>query len=767
MRQLYYILRTLVNGRGTNVIKTISLTLGLFVGILLFAKIAFEFNYNTDYDESENLYMIMADNTINGVKKEAAPMVMGPVANTIREAFPEEIQYATTIHKIGNQLFFFGDKEFQYEALFADSLFFQTMGITVLQGNVKDLANPYMIFISEETAKKTFGDESPVGKTLNLNKRNDFVVKGVFKKITENNTIRPDVVGSLQTLINEGIYFRWYGGDIYMGFVRLRPGADVERINPRISSIIDNHMEYNVEKNGWGVLYSLSKAKNSHMKNSEVRRRVMIMTVLGLSLLLIAALNYVLISISSLTSRAKGIGVHKCNGASTSDIFKMFIYETGVIISISLLLVVILIFTIRPFIEEVLETSIAGLFVWKVMWVPLVVVLILFLIAGVLPGRLFSRIPVTQVFRHYSESKQGWKRPLLFIQFAGVSFILGLLCIIMLQYQQVTTFNLGYQTEGLATTYHYFENREVGRATIANLPMVEDIAFSMMDIGVEISGDFVGDPGGKMLFSASLNYCDYNYMPLLGIKIKEGKSMNSPGQTVINEEYVRLMRWTDSPIGKGPNAAMNRDAVIVGVMENFVSNSLFVDTEPLMYVAKPDVQGCITVKLKEPYKESLKGLNESIKETFPTTRIEFTYMPDRLIQKYESTRRFRDMVLLAFIFILLITLMGLIGYVNDEVTRRSKEIAIRKVNGAEVKDILTLLSKGISWIALPSVAIGILFSYFVGKEWLMQFERFNIELSVFLFLLIVIAILTLIFGTVIFKSWNIANDDPVKSIKNE
>lgn len=767
MRQLYYTLRTLTRGRGSNIIKTISLTLGLFVGILLFAKIAFELSYNADYEEPENLCVIMSDYTISGMKGDVSPIVMGPVPRTIGEAFPEEIESTSIIRYDGAYTYYFGENRFNYETLYADTLFFQTMGITVLQGNVKELANPDMIFISDEFAKKAFGNENPIGKTLKKDKTHEFTVRGVFKQISENNTLRPDAVISFQNILNGGMYFGWNGGDSFMGVVRLRPGADLEKMNARMDAVIEPYMEFNPEKNGWGVQYSLSKARDFHLKDPELRMKLMIMFILGFALLLIAALNYVLISISSLTIRAKGIGVHKCNGASTGDVFGMFMYETGIIIGVSLVLVSILVFTFKELIEEILEASLAGLFVWKVMWVPVLVILFLFIVAGVLPGRMFSRIPVTQVFRHYTESKQGWKRPLLFIQFSGVSFIFGLLCIVIMQYRQVTTFDLGYQTEGLATAHHYFDNREVGRATIANLPMVEDIAFSWSDIGYGLSGDFVGDYGGKMLFSTRFNQCDYNYVPLLGIKIKEGKNLDGPGQVLVNEEYVRLMRWTDSPIGKNPQSASFRETVVVGVMEDFVDNSLFIGNQPVLFAGNADTQGCIAVRLKAPYKESLKALNEAMKEAFPTNNIEFTYMPDRMMKAYDSTRRFRDMVLLAFASILLITLMGLFGYVNDEVRRRSKEIAIRKVNGAEAYDILSLLSKGIAWIALPSVAIGTVCSYVVGKEWLMQFERFQMNLSVPLYILIAIVILILIFGTVILKSWHIANDDPVNSIKNE
>ena len=768
MRQLYYTFRTLIRGRGSNIIKTISLTLGLFVGILLFAKIAFELNYNKDYQEPENLCVIMSVYTLEGVKEEPSPIIMGPVTKTIQESFPEEVEYTSITKEFGASPYFFGENSYNCRTTYADTLFFQTLGIVVKLGNVKDLANPDMAFISDEFAQKFFGDENPIGKVVMKDKTQEVMIRGVFKQIGENNSIRPDIVISFENIAKYyGWYFGWGGGDSYTGYVRLRPGVDVEKINARMDAVIEQYMEFNPEKNGWGVQYGLQKADEVHMNNPELRMKVTIMFVLAFALLIIAALNYVLISISSLIIRAKGIGVHKCNGASGANIFGMFMWETAIIMGIAILLVFVLVFSFSEFIEDILESSIAGMFVWKALWVPALVVFFLFIVAGVLPGRMFARIPVTQVFRHYTEGKQAWKRPLLFVQFTAVSFIFGLLCVVMIQYREIINYNVGYRMEGVATGYHNFENLEVARSTIANFSMVEDVSFSWSNVGTGLSGDFVLGADGRTLFSTRFNACNYNYTSLLGIKIKEGKHMDGPDQVLVNEEYVRLMRWTDSPIGKRPQASAARDAVIVGVMENFVDASLFTGVRPVLFIGSKGSQGTITVRLKAPYKESVKALNQVITEAYPSNNIHFTYLQDQLKNQYESTRRFRDMVLLAFASVLLITLMGLFGYVNDEVRRRSKEIAIRKVNGAEASDILRLLSGGIAWVALPAVLIGITCSYFVGKEWLMQFERLQMLLSVPLFISIALFVLILIFGTVILKSWHIANDDPVNSIKNE
>ena len=155
---------------------------------------------------------------------------------------------------------------------------------------------------------------------------------------------------------------------------------------------------------------------------------ISIMSLLGFAILFIAALNYVLISVSSLSYRAKAVGVHKCNGASGGSVFGMFLLETGIIILLSIGVMVLLLLNFREMIEETMEVQLTSLFVPGRIWVPMLVVLVLFVIGGVLPGRMFARIPVSQVFRRYTEGKKGWKRPLLFIQFMGVAFICGLMC---------------------------------------------------------------------------------------------------------------------------------------------------------------------------------------------------------------------------------------------------------------------------------------------------------------------------------------------------
>ena len=262
--------------------------------------------------------------------------------------------------------------------------------------------------------------------------------------------MRPEAVISLPTAWSrhlEGNY-SWSGGDSWIEYIRFREGADRSVVNKRIDAMIDKYRPAE-DKKVFGYTAFVQPIRDTYRGYEDVRRMTNIMSILGLAILFIAALNYVLISISSLSYRAKSVGVHKCSGANGGTIFGMFLLETALIILGALLLMAMLLVNFRDVVEDTTVAKLSMLFAPERIWVPIAVVATLFVVGGVLPGRLFARIPVSQVFRRYSEGKKGWKRPLLFIQFAGVAFICGLMCVVMAQYQYVLNKDMGYNPKGL------------------------------------------------------------------------------------------------------------------------------------------------------------------------------------------------------------------------------------------------------------------------------------------------------------------------------
>lgn len=771
MKQLYYVLQTLLHGRGANVIKIISLTLGITVSILIFAREAFEMNFDTCYKDYERLCSVKAIWTYADGDKSTGFMTLGPTAGAIAESFPKEVESATaTLHWWGSNTLFRGEMRFTPGILIVDTCFFKTMGTEVLSGDPREMINPDVLFISRHFAEKVFADKNPVGEVLKYNKNMPMTVKGVYEDFPENSSLYgQNVLMPMATVLkNNWSNWGWDGGDSYYAFVRLHKPSDREVINRQIPEMVKKYRPKELASSGVEYNAELIPVTRFRIENDfdGSMGMIWIMIILGTTILLTVTLNYVLSSISSMSQRAKAIGVHKCNGADTGTIFGMFLWETGIILMVSLLCMVFLLLNFQDMLEDLIDVSLKTLFNIENIWAPACVVLFLFIIGGVLPGQLFSRIPVTQVFQRYSQGKKGWKRSLLFVQFVGVAFIFSLLTLVLFQSNRITTKERGFDTHRVACTYYSFSSEDNARSVIMNLPYVEGAASSSDPLSIGLSGIHVTTDGGNTL-SMRINFFDKDYVPFAKLKLKAGKNVEKKGDIIVNETFLKLMHWEENPLGR---QVRNNDEVlgnIVGVMEDFVTgNPAYTGVLPLVVLYKSKFSGCVQLRLKEPFDENLKRLNKDMEEIYPQGDIVFDSAEKQIDLQSHGVTNFRNAILLAAITIFFIALMGLISYVTDETQRRSKEIAIRKVNGAEATGILHMLINDIMLTALPAVIVGTAGSWYIGSLWMDQFYD-RVEFLPVYYILIALLVLALIIGCVVMKSWRIANENPVKSIKSE
>ena len=769
MKQLYYVIRTLLRGRGSNIIKVISLGLGLTMSILLFSRVAFEQSYDTFYKDYDNLYQIFSIFSADGEQFEPQKQNCGPVAGAILENFPKEVEAATSIaYFLGGPLYN-GSVRFDDEILLADSLFFRTMGIEVLSGNPEnELVQPDVIFLSDRLAQKIFGGENPIGKVLSYNKEIAFTVKGTYAALPENTTMRPEGVVSMPTAWSRSWgNYSWRGGDSYYEYIRFRPGADKEIINARLDDMIQKYRPEE-DKKAYGYTAFVKPIRDVYRNEDQVKRMDSIMSILAFAILFIAALNYVLISISSLTYRAKAVGVHKCSGASGGTVFSMFLLETGIIIVLALVLMGLILLNFQEFIEDTTAAKLSVLFAPDRIWVPLAVVLVLFVVGGVLPGRLFARIPVSQVFRRYTEGKKGWKRPLLFIQFAGVAFICGLMYVVMAQYNYVKDKDMGYNPQRVAVGNAYFGSEEESGPALQffrGLPYVEEVSSAVSTPIWSYSGSMIEGESGQSLFSTRYSFALEDYFKMMGMMMKEGRAPRAADEIVVNEAFAERMRWGDKALNH-PLRTEGKNFKVVGILKDFHIGSYYQPQDVIMFGYTRTFGNTVHVRLKEPFAENLRRLNKDVNEAYPDKTIDFAGLEQRILERYNPVRVFSNATILAAVTMFFVMLMGLIGYTTDEVRRRSKEIAIRKVNGAESSGILELLSKDVLYVAGPAVIIGIIASAYVNEMWMEQFAA-QVPLSWPVYVLIALVILLLIVACVIWKSWRIANENPVNSIKSE
>lgn len=361
MKQFYYAIQTLLRGKASVPFKVVSLGLGLAMSILLFARVAYEQSYDTCFKDYDRLYQVWSMFITKGENPEPQNMNMGPLAGAILENFSDEVEGATcTNYYLASWPLYYGNTRFNERKLCADSLFFQTMGIEVLSGNpVQDLQQPNVVYLSESLARRMFGGDNPIGKVISYNHERDLTVRGTFADLPDNTTVGAQAVISLPPAwAAKQMNYSWDGGDSYYQYVRLRPGVDVDDLNARMKKMVEKYLP---ERDSWSYAAYVQPLRDTFRQQDDVRRMYTIMLTLGLSILFITALNYALISISSLSRRAKMVGVHKCSGASGGGIFGMFMLETAIVVALALAFMALLLWGFRDFVEDTAATKLANL----------------------------------------------------------------------------------------------------------------------------------------------------------------------------------------------------------------------------------------------------------------------------------------------------------------------------------------------------------------------------------------------------------------------
>ena len=307
MQSFHYIIRTLLHLKGSNLLKVVSLGLGLAMSILLFSRVAFEQSYDTCFHDYDRLYQVWMQYTVKGEKLDWQQQNLGPLAGAILESFPEQVESATCINRwMASDPLYYGNTRFDEPKICADSLFFRTMGIEVLTGNpVQDLQQPNVVYLCETLARRMFGGEDPIGKVISYNYQRDLTVRGTYADLPDNTTVKADAVISLPpSWAAEVANYSWNGGDSYPQYVRLKQGADAEAVNQRMEALIDKHLQLPPEfKAQMGLAAKIAPLRDTYRGYEDVQRSKVILLVMGFAILFIAALNYALISISSLYLR--------------------------------------------------------------------------------------------------------------------------------------------------------------------------------------------------------------------------------------------------------------------------------------------------------------------------------------------------------------------------------------------------------------------------------------------------------------------------------
>ena len=775
-------------------IKVLSLGIGLAVGIVLIAKVFFELSYDSFYKDIGRVYNINTWISMQGNEKDYG-QVSGAVAVGFMEEVPGVEAGTRTTYVFNGDTYLDEDgNKLKATLVCADTCFFKVFDRPILAGDpAKALSKWGSVMVSRSFAEKILRSaqddiSSVIGKQI-ANEDMDglkLTIEGVFEDFPENGSLDYDILLSMETYGKQSTD-NWNGNDRYKGYVKLMPGVDPNTLSDAIRKMQEAHQPLaQIEAQGTSLKYFLKPFSKMHTSAPEVRQQVVLLSIVAVLLILISLLNYILIVISSMVKRSKEVGVRKCYGAEGKHIYGMLTKEALLHIVLSLALAAIIIFAGRSIVESLIGVPFTTLLVPQSLVAIGAVILFVLIISIVVPAELYQRIPVYAALKNYTENSRNWKLSLLGVQVLVNVFLVVMMLIIDRQYQKVLHADTGYDYDNLCYVSLFDGDRQaVTRAVSAleGLPEVSGVATAYNLPFQGSNGDNVYLPDdNRDLFNIADQYeCSDGFYDLMGIEFLEGRAPRDSSEIVVDEKFVAKMTeftdWSDGAVGKQvfiTGHERSRDAeqsyfTISGVYKSYIIGNLTgVDPRPsaLFYGEIGSMSSWMPHVLFKVQPASLDRVKEALGKALEGREINIISYEEKMRAAYDDSRKMRNTMAIGSVFSLLIALLGLIGFIKDESLRRSKEMAVRKINGATTRDILGVFSMDIMKLSIAAALIACIGAFFVAHKWLEQFAE-KVSLNPLYFIGGALLVLAIVLGVVVLNCLRIARANPVESLKNE
>jgi putative ABC transport system permease protein len=766
------------------------MSVGLAIGLVLIAKVYFEQSYDDFFPDGERIYCIQSNYTQN--KEENSHLqTSGGVAVGMKDVIPE-VETGSRFTWMGgdSKLITSDKKKYTVRPILGDTCLFDIFPRRMLAGEPKEtLSRPMYALVSSRIAQRMGGTEKALGQTFYIDgfpPEHTVTIGGVFEDLPANSHLDYDVVVSLSS-IGRWWYdgtMNWMGNDRYYSYVKLTPGADDASVRAGIDRVRDKYLDMEaLERFGVGIDYSLVPLLQLHAGNKEVKQMMWLLGGLAVALLFVAVMNYLLVVISSLVNRSREMAVHKCYGASDGNIYGRMFAETLADLTVSLAVAAVIAYTFRGAIVSLLGAELTDMLTPQSGLLLAGVCAVIFLAAGFVPGYLYSHIPVAAAFRRFSENKRYWKLGLLFVQFAAAGFFITFLVIIGRQYNYMVNDDPGYNYDRLAycnLSGVPDELRQKALDETARLPEVASTGSCSQLLFGYASGNNVSLPGDdrELLNIADLYFVGDGYLELMEIPLIEGRSftegVSSSHEVMVSRSFFERMKpfvdWPDGVVGKSifiseHSGDKERAFTICGVYEDVRVGVIgAADRRASVMFYRPTPSSTLLVKFHEQTPEAIRRVSELLTSLLPDKDVAVYSWSAEMLDRYADSRKFRDSVMTGGIITLVILLIGLLGYTNDEMNRRRKETAIRKINGATTAEIIRLFLTDISRMAFPAMLLGCGAAYYVSTGWLEQFAD-KAPLPFLLFFACGAVVLSIILSAVSLNCYRAANENPAMNIK--
>ena len=789
--------RNLRRNKIYSFINIAGLGIGLACAMLILLYVKDEVSFDKFHKNVNHIYRIVSKNKHNGAEYKSGNtgFLQGPrfaqnvpgIQSFVRvQSGAEDIKTGTEIQS--------------QDLLYVDSGFFSVFTFPLLNGNAATcLIEPHSVVLSEDAAKKQFGTADAVNKIMMIKEDSVFVpykVTAVAKRCPQNSSIQFNVLlpfkESDADAQNNDNWFNFFLNT----FVVVNANANVATVDNQMQNfyVKDARETFKkmIEKYG-GVIdasmgtYYLQSFTDMHMNtelppqngltNASNPMYSYILSGIALFVLLIACINFVNLTVARSVKRAKEIGIRKVVGSGRNQLIFQFLGESFLLCFIAFSLALIIVQLVLPVFNDLSNKalSISYLFDAKLIAGYLLLFLITGMLAGFYPALVLSGYnPVETLYSRFNLAGKSYlQKSLVVLQFALASFLIIATFTIYAQFNFLTKTKLGYDDSNIVVVNK--DQVHHGEAAIFKSELLKNS--NIVDVATKNGGQWMTGARLANDSSISFNYetVDESYIPELKIPLVQGRNFSkvfpsdSTNAVLVNETFVKQAGWKN-PIGQIVNFFYNNNEIyhVIGVVKDYHYMALNQKIGPQLFTMKNDnLYGTFNIKIKPGSEtESLKFIQKTFKQFFPLSPYSYVFKDEQKLKDYESEAKWKQIILFGAILTIFISCIGLFGLSVLSAEKRTKEIGIRKVLGASVNNVVTILSKDFLKLVFIALIIAIPLAWMTANKWLQNYP-YRISLNWWLFAMASLLVVIVALATVSFQAIKAAIANPAKSLRTE
>lgn len=792
-------IRNITKHKFFSIINILGLTIGIAGCLFVAMYIYDELNYDHFHTKGERIYRVNLHGKLGGQEIHTTNTSF-PMSKALVAEIPE-VEEATRLKDMGEWIFRNGDVAFNEEGIMtADSNFFSVFSFELLSGNPETaLKEPNSIVISEDLAEKYFGDVPALDKTLSIgNDKKEYKVTGVMENARGDSHIKFNALLSSSSFswMNEG---NWLSNSLWTYYVLNEKGtaASVDakleplmarNVTPVMQQFVGKSLEEFREEGGIYEYYS-APMYDIHLRSEQQDEAeppgdisyVYILGGIGLFIVILACINFMNLTTAKSAGRAKEVGLRKTLGSFRSTLIAQFLTESMVYAVAAALMALVVVYTLLPSFNilsgKTLTMGILGEPAIIITFVLLV--LLVGILAGIYPAFYLTSFKITEVLkgRLRAGMKSGGIRSFLVTFQFWISIVL-IICtaIVYQQLQYVQNKNLGFDKE------HILIIEDVDRLEKGKMSFKNDLDASTSVIGTSFSNNMVPGVNNTTIFRAAGDeqdhmmgtyFVDHDHLKALGLELVEGRffSRDFPSDStavVMNEAAVKELGW-ENPLGEkiiNFNGDEPVHMTVIGVIKDFNFESLKLNVRPLLLQLTKEGNILYTRFSGARPDDVIATITESWNKHAPGEPLQYSFLDEDYDALFRSEQRLGTVFTTFTVIAIFIACLGLFGLAAFMAEQRTKEIGIRKVMGASLWSVTSLMSKEFAKLVIIAFVLSIYPAYYVMDEWLSGFAN-RVDISIWVFATSGVVAFIIAWLTVSYQSLKAARVNPVKSLRYE